>query len=71
MSVTSFLPKQIDSDFTDIAVDTDSMPWIETAPGIELKPLQFWASSGQHRLFRHHAGIDNDLMKGQHVVVID
>ena len=57
MSVTDFLPKEIDSSFTDIAFDTETVPWIETAPGIELKPLQFWAASGQWaQLSRYQPG---------------
>jgi len=61
MSVSSFLPKQVDSALTDIAVDTDAMPWIQTAPGIELKPLQFWAASGQWaQLSRYQPGVRSD-----------
>jgi 2,4'-dihydroxyacetophenone dioxygenase len=61
MSSHSFLPSQVDSEFTDIAIATADVPWMETAAGIEMKPLQFWAASGQWaQLSRYQPGIRSD-----------
>jgi 2,4'-dihydroxyacetophenone dioxygenase len=61
MSSHSFLPSQVDSGVTDIAIATVDLPWMETAPGIEMKPLQFWAASGQWaQLSRYQPGIRSD-----------
>jgi hypothetical protein len=61
MSTHSFLPSEVDSGFTDIAVATADVPWMSTAEGIEMKPLQFWAASGQWaQLSRYQPGIRSD-----------
>jgi uncharacterized RmlC-like cupin family protein len=61
VSVVDFLPKQVDSDFTDIAVNTQDLPWMQTALGIEMKLLQFWAAIGQWaQLSRYQPGVRSD-----------
>lgn len=61
MSASTFLPKQIDSDFTDIALDSERIPWVPNGVGIAFKPLQFWASSGMWaQLSRFEPGTRSD-----------
>ena len=64
LSTTAFLPKNIDSDLTDIALDTEAMSWIPNGEGVWIKPLQFWASTGMWaQLNRYEPG----LRTGRHV----
>lgn len=46
MSGSLFLPKPIDRELADVALDSEQIPWIPNGQGFSFKPLQFWAATG-------------------------